>query len=296
MTPLDPPASDRSCGDPVPTDATSGHFGHRGSAERPAGAAATAVPRAADSTAADPGAVVPEAPGAADGAAGAEPADPTAARLLAGLAARLRGAYECGTHPADLATACHRSEAEVRRLLAVAGADLDAARPVGDAPGTPGSPVGTPGDDGRQLRRARRPVPSRRLRRLHPRPPERQELWHPAGGGGLSREGGPLGGGPGDGPPLGILIGGSSSAQGAGARQPERVDARLVRVGAGTCLVVLPAWREAIAVAVPTERLLASTGLAAEELAGARLSVLINPEALHDRDLGLHGWQADQPH
>ncbi|MCU7824686.1 hypothetical protein [Kitasatospora sp. DSM 101779] len=180
----------------------------------------------------------------------------------------------------------------MRQLLAAAGADLDAARPVRNAFGAPAGPPDDPADSGRQLRQARRPVPSRRLRRLHPRPPERQELWHPAGGGGLAQEGGE----PGDGPPLGILIGGSSSAPSERARQPERVEARPVRLGTGTCLVVLPAWREAIAVAVPTERLLASTGLALEELAGARLSVLINPEALHDRDLGLHGWRADQPH
>lgn len=274
MTPLDPPAADRSSPGPVPRDGARGPHDPLGPA-----APSTEAPTAPAPTVAGP-------------EGGAEPVDPTAVRLLAGLAARLRGAYERGTHPADLAAACHKSEAEVRQLLAAAGADLDAARPVGDGPAAAAGPTGGPADGGRQLRRARRPVPSRRLRRLHPRPQERQESWHPAGAGGQAQEGG----GPGGGPPLGILIGGSSSAPSAGARQPERVEARLVRFGTGTCLVVLPAWREAIAVAVPTERLLASTGLTVEQVAGARLSVLINPEALHDRDLGLHDWRADQPH
>ncbi|MEV6205893.1 hypothetical protein [Kitasatospora sp. NPDC051914] len=271
MTSLDQPASDRSSGGAVPAGPT------------PAGDG-------------------PAEPGG----------DPTAVRLLAGLASRLRGAYEQGAGLAELAAACHRPEADVRRLLEEAGADLVAPRApgeghrVGGNRGDGGSAgaadrteasrnVGAAGsgDGSRQLRRARRPVPSRRLRRLHPRPPERLEAWRASGAGraGQAHDGADGEGGT----PLGILIGGSAPAAAAGPREPERVTAKLVRLGAGTCLVVLPAWREAIAVAVPTERLLASTGLAADELAAACLTVLINPDALHDRDLALHGWQAEPP-
>lgn len=67
--------------------------------------------------------------------------------------------------------------------------------------------------------------------------------------------------------------------------------ARPIRVGRGTCLVVLPSWRPAIAVSVPTEQLLSATGLAADQLVGAPLTVLMNPAALHDRELELHGWE-----
>ncbi|MFC6597781.1 hypothetical protein [Kitasatospora paranensis] len=96
--------------------------------------------------------------------------------------------------------------------------------------------------------------------------------------------------------PLGVLITGSPAAADLGGGQcTRRVSALLVRLGAGTSLVVLPAWREAIAVAVPTEHLLASTGLGMAELPNARLTVLINPEALHDRDLGLRDWCAGGP-
>ncbi|MFI2612842.1 hypothetical protein [Kitasatospora sp. NPDC018619] len=96
-------------------------------------------------------------------------------------------------------------------------------------------------------------------------------------------------------PPLGILIGGSPGpAEALGRpeeRAPVRVTAQPIRVGRGTCLVVLPSWRPAIAVSVPTEQLLSATGLGVEQLAGARLTVLMNPAALHDRELELHGWE-----
>ncbi|MFJ7912307.1 hypothetical protein [Kitasatospora sp. NPDC096204] len=96
-------------------------------------------------------------------------------------------------------------------------------------------------------------------------------------------------------PPLGILIGGSPGpAEALGRpeeRAPVRVAARPIRVGRGTCLVVLPSWRPAIAVSVPTEQLLSATGLGSEQLVGARLTVLMNPAALHDRELELHGWE-----
>ncbi|MFF4385105.1 hypothetical protein [Kitasatospora sp. NPDC001547] len=96
-------------------------------------------------------------------------------------------------------------------------------------------------------------------------------------------------------PPLGILIGGSPGpAEAPGRpeeREPVRVAARPIRVGLGTCLVVLPSWRPAIAVSVPTDQLLSATGLGFEQLADARLTVLMNPAALHDRELELHGWE-----
>ncbi|MFD5437794.1 hypothetical protein ACFWJ4_37285 [Kitasatospora sp. NPDC127067] len=96
-------------------------------------------------------------------------------------------------------------------------------------------------------------------------------------------------------PPLGILIGagpGPTEALGRPEeRAPVRVAARPIRVGRGTCLVVLPSWRPAIAVSVPTDQLLSSTGLAADQLVGAPLTVLMNPAALHDRELELHGWE-----
>ncbi|MFF2662714.1 hypothetical protein ACFVUH_35810 [Kitasatospora sp. NPDC058032] len=108
--------------------------------------------------------------------------------------------------------------------------------------------------------------------------------------------------------PLGVLISGTPhqpeavgrfGPTGLPARAEERpavrAAAELVRLGRGTCLVVLPAWRPAIAVSVPTERLLSATGLAYERLAGAQLSVVINPGALHDRELELRDWQAGPP-
>ncbi|MET8540095.1 hypothetical protein ABZW03_05495 [Kitasatospora sp. NPDC004799] len=100
-------------------------------------------------------------------------------------------------------------------------------------------------------------------------------------------------------PPLGILIGGSSEpAEASGRpeeRAPVRVVARAIRVGRGTCLVVLPSWRPAIAVSVSTDQLLSATGLGFEQLVGARLTVLMNPAALHDRELELHGWEPAPP-
>lgn len=96
-------------------------------------------------------------------------------------------------------------------------------------------------------------------------------------------------------PPLGILIGaGPGPAELFGRpeeRAPVRVAARPIRVGRGTCLVVLPSWRPAIAVSVSTEQLLSATGLAFDQLVDARLTVLMNPAALHDRELELHGWE-----
>ncbi|KJK58956.1 hypothetical protein UK12_06785 [Saccharothrix sp. ST-888] len=97
---------------------------------------------------------------------------------------------------------------------------------------------------------------------------------------------------------MGILIGASPtyaeppSAQSSSA--PRRVPVELVRLSRGTSLAVLPSWRTAIAVSVPTDLLLAATGLAFQELPEVRLTVLINPDALHDRELDLRGWQAER--
>ncbi|WP_316529158.1 hypothetical protein [Kitasatospora brasiliensis] len=97
-------------------------------------------------------------------------------------------------------------------------------------------------------------------------------------------------------PPLGILIGGSPGPVEALGRPEERAPVRVVaepiRVGRGTCLVVLPSWRPAIAVSVSTEQLLSATGLGFEQLVGAQLTVLMNPGALHDRELELQGWES----
>ncbi|MEU1288963.1 hypothetical protein [Kitasatospora sp. NPDC005856] len=94
-------------------------------------------------------------------------------------------------------------------------------------------------------------------------------------------------------PPLGILIGaGPAEAFGRPEeRAPVRVAARPIRVGRGTCLVVLPSWRPAIAVSVSTDQLLTATGLGFDQLIDAQLTVLMNPVALHDRELELHGWE-----
>ncbi|MER7750996.1 hypothetical protein [Kitasatospora sp. NPDC097643] len=95
--------------------------------------------------------------------------------------------------------------------------------------------------------------------------------------------------------PLGILIGGTPNQPEAVGRPEERAPVRVVaepvRIGRGTSLVVLPSWRPAIAVSVPTDQLLSATGLTVEQLADARLTVLMNPAALHDRELDLHGWR-----
>ncbi|MFJ8434428.1 hypothetical protein ACIQ9P_24290 [Kitasatospora sp. NPDC094019] len=103
-------------------------------------------------------------------------------------------------------------------------------------------------------------------------------------------------------PQLGVLIGGTPRLPESGGRpgRPEerpavRATAEILRLGRGTCLVVLPVWRPAIAVSVPTELLLDATGLAFDQLAEARLSVVINPGALHDRELELRDWQVGPP-
>ncbi|MFD5087141.1 hypothetical protein ACFWOG_31445 [Kitasatospora sp. NPDC058406] len=153
----------------------------------------------------------------------------------------------------------------------------------------------------------RRPSPSRRLRRMHPqtagagpartnraRARQATDLPTAAGDAGSTGESAPPA--PAAETPLGILIGGTPNLPETAGRPEERptlrASAELVRLGRGTCLVILPAWRPAIAVSVPTEHLLAATGLAYEQLADTPLSVVINPGALHDRELELREWQA----
>ncbi|MEV7778805.1 hypothetical protein [Kitasatospora sp. NPDC088351] len=242
--------------------------------------------------------------------------DQTAARLRAGLAERLRSAYAQGRSLSELAAACRRPVAEVHALLAEGGAALGAGdRDEGfvrlQRPAEPASeravPVLRAAQEELRTALSRRPAPSRRLRRMHPRAEAAMtEAAHgkavaaeavPAAadppGGGAARV---ADAGPGVETPLGILIGGTPNLPEAVGRpeerQPVRVTADLIRIGPGTCLVVLPDWRPAIAVSVPTEQLLTTTGLGYDELADARLSVLISPGALHDRELDLHDWRA----
>ncbi|MGW2251570.1 hypothetical protein ACWCXH_15400 [Kitasatospora sp. NPDC001660] len=196
-------------------------------------------------------------------------------------------------------------------------------QPAAPATGARSVPVlGAAREEPRPLS-TRRPSPSRRLRRMHPeaaptgREAAERETAAPEGalprrsvrGAGRTAAGanGSAGavaarqpaGGPGAAQaetPLGILIGaGPHQPEAVGRpeeRTPVRVTAEPVRVGRGTSLVVLPSWRPAIAISVPTEQLLSATGLAFEQLAGTQLTVMINPGALHDRELDLHGWQA----
>ncbi|SOB84047.1 hypothetical protein [Streptomyces sp. 1331.2] len=294
--------------------------------------------------------------GAAEGLAA--DGGPTAARLRAAFAERLRAARAQGRSVTELADACRRPVAEVRELLgeeaelpelpALPGvaAEAGGGSGAGNSPGVgfvrfqpstvpppvAGPSVPAPRTAREELRPlgSRRPSPSRRLRRMHPQTaPTGQEAtaretaatgptgagprsavtWagELAGAPGRVADQAPYGAGTGAAavapdaeasraePPLGILIGGSPGQPEAVGRPeeraPVRVSAEPIRVGRGTSLVVLPSWRPAIAVSVPTEQLLSATGLRYEQLAGSRLTVLMNPSALHDRELDLHGWE-----
>ncbi|MFI9332239.1 hypothetical protein ACIGZJ_32510 [Kitasatospora sp. NPDC052868] len=243
----------------------------------------------------------------------------TAARLRAGLAGRLRTAHDQGRSVDDLAAACRRPVAEVQALLdegraAAGGAEgFTRLRLPAESSDERAVPVLRAPQEELRTGLAKRPSPSRRLRRMHP---ETLEAGASATAGESGRTGsGADAGAPPSGPrtaagtrptapaaaapaaetPLGILIGGTPNLPEATGRpeerRPVRVAAEPVRVGRGTSLVVLPAWRSAIAVSVPTEQLLDATGLRFDQLAEAQLSVLINPGALHDRELELHGWR-----
>ncbi|GAA2745699.1 hypothetical protein [Kitasatospora cinereorecta] len=156
-------------------------------------------------------------------------------------------------------------------------------------------------------RRLRRPTPSRRLSRVHGQPGQRGPG---AAGAATTSPAEPVAGTPdatdamdatgdagGSAVPMGVLIGGSVGRPGpagpGGGGAARRVAVELVRAGRGTTQLVLPEWRSAIAISVPTEQLLASTGLRLDALGAARLTVLINPDALHDRELDLREWQSE---
>ncbi|WP_354640561.1 hypothetical protein [Kitasatospora camelliae] len=253
----------------------------------------------------------------------------TARRLLEGLGARLRTAYEQGVELDELAAACRRSPATVRRLLEAAGTDLpplERAVGAGSAGPGPAGPlhaagagagaafvrVPEPTDTGARTRRARMPTPARGLGRT--RGEERPGTWAeapsppalltgaapagpaPAESGSVETESTgsrPAGGA---GAAFGVLIAGSPAPPAAVARRRRavsRVEARPMRIGRGTSLVVVPAWRESIAVSVPTASLVESTGLSLERLASARLSVLVDLGAVHDGELDAHGWRVE---
>ncbi|MFJ9773884.1 hypothetical protein ACIRVF_22025 [Kitasatospora sp. NPDC101157] len=289
-------------------------------------------------------------------------------RLRAAFADRLRAARAEGRSLAELAAACRRSVEEVRALLGepgeedgdgAAGALLDGGGPgfvrlqqaVASEGNRPAPVPRSASESSRQPQHesaresaregvrglsSRRPSPSRRLRRMHPRAERtgqgaaaRETAAADLTGAearGAGRSGEPAGatrevadhtlpaagaeawtdadawalvvGGaeePRAVPPLGILIGGSPVQPEAVGRPEERTPVRVaaepVRVGRGTSLVVLPSWRPAIAVSVSTEQLVEETGLTVEQLTGARLTVRMNPWALHDRELDLHGWE-----
>ncbi len=287
-----------------------------------------------------------------------DPAHATAANLRAGLASRLRSAYEQGVPLEELAAACHQPVAEVRELLRQAGADPNAPlevagdREAGVVPQQRdgrGESLSDPetwiGSAPRPRPRVRRPAPIRRAPRFtsarggeatggRPYQDDPQGWALTPGGepglGGFSEDGtrdaaesetltaaslpqqpaeGPDGlpvDGSGDDtalgddqpaggePQLGILIGGSGRSAEPPTRtsnQRRRVRAEVIRAGRGTTLTLLPSWRSSITLSVPTESLLSATGLSYQELPGAELSVEINPNALHDRELRPTGWQ-----
>ncbi|MDH6120798.1 hypothetical protein ABH930_004894 [Kitasatospora sp. GAS204A] len=317
--------------------------------QRPAGETTAELPQVCPPRAGEPANAadpVPRDPGAA-----------TTANLRAGLASRLRTAYEQGAELLDLATASHQSVAEVEQLLALAGADPTAERPArsttigpaGDVPAprdglvealTDGEPAAEFGDrtspdsgegatgiddtwrpsPARPRPRIRRPAPARRTV-LRPGAPDTVEsraaspeavaaAGPAAAVGSAAVDSGTVGnetaGSEAVGvstapePPLGILIGGRRAVPGSVGRAAEqrfrRVTAQLIRVGRGTTLAVLPSWRPSIAISVPTELLLAATGLSYEELGRAELTVLINFDALHDRELRPREWQVTPDH
>ncbi|AUY51686.1 hypothetical protein C2142_25275 [Streptomyces sp. CB01881] len=249
------------------------------------------------------------------------------------MAERLRTAHGQGRSIAELAAACRRPVAEIRELLAEgagsaagpgAGSGTDTGTGTGGGADVGGFtrlqspetaeertvPVLRAAQEELRTLRAKRPSPSRRLRRMHPEVETAGEAGN-AKKRGATASAVPPNAAPAEPAaaapfgeavpataetPLGILIGGSPNLPDAAGRpeerQPVRVKAELVRAGRGTALVVLPAWRPAIAVSVPTDHLLQATGLDLGRLADAQLSVLINPGALHDRELDLHGWQS----
>ncbi|MFE9427694.1 hypothetical protein ACFYNO_32545 [Kitasatospora sp. NPDC006697] len=289
----------------------------------PAAAVPVGLPQVC-SPAAPSGSAVPG--GSVDDPSGAAPERPdagaaTTARLRAGLASRLRSAYEQGAGLDDLAVASHQSISEVRELLALADDPAEEGAVPAQRDGSADLHVEPASVDdwrptaGRPRPRVRRQLPSRRPVRPAvpefpagaepPRPGTRaRPAAEPAALAAAVEQPAPDGvdGEPARSePPLGVLIGGSRPSAPLGGRRAEdcrrRVAAELVKVGRGTTLVVLPAWRASIAVSVPTELLAGETGLSVEELAGTELTVVVNTEALHDRELRPAQWQvvAERP-
>lgn len=221
----------------------------------------------------------------------------TAANLRTALAARLRSAYEQGTSLGDLALACHQPVAEVRELLKLAGVDpapsaTGLVPPPRDGVADSSSRLDGQDEPGPRPRpRVRRPAPARRMPRAG-QPPSSgtvDPLFSAAPAEVLPPEQ-PTG----TEPQMGILLGGgqrSPEPPTQTSHQRRRVRAQVLRVGQGTTLTLLPSWRSSIAVSVPTELLLDATGLSRAELPGAELSVEINPDALHDRELRPSGWR-----
>ncbi|MFE0461682.1 hypothetical protein ACFW1A_20765 [Kitasatospora sp. NPDC058965] len=267
----------------------------------------------------------PPDPGAADGSSADRPdaGAATTARLLTGLASRLRAAYEQGAQLDDLAVASHQSVAEVRELLTLAGADPSAAAQPGGVPlPHPGTADAVPSevpapvaDDwvssiGRPRPRIRRQAPARRMRAtgtgsgvagiggvaVPAVPVSPAPVAEPA-----ERAAAPFTAAPPSAEairpeaPLGVLIGSPRPAVVTTGRVEEqtnrRVSVQLIKVGQGTTLAILPAWRSSIAISVPTELLLSATGLGREELRQAELTVVVNVDALHDRELRPRDWQ-----
>ncbi|GLW59546.1 hypothetical protein [Kitasatospora phosalacinea] len=209
-----------------------------------------------------------------------------------------RRAVKAGSADGSAGGSASEGTSEGAAANANAGASVGAG--AGTGTGAPGaavewsSGVWSVGEMASRARPQRRPAPSRRLSQVRavPSAGHRAVAEEAAAG----AEGVPV-----DlvGVPMGVLIGGSpglAEGVGPGGRAPDRrVSAQLLRFGSGTCQVVLPEWRSAIAVSVPTEQLQRSTGLSPEELRSALLSVVINPEAVHDRELGMRDWQAELP-
>ncbi|TQF05316.1 hypothetical protein E6W39_27625 [Kitasatospora acidiphila] len=216
--------------------------------------------------------------------------------------------------------ASHQSVSEVRELLALAGAAADcqaAAEPRdGSVPAQrdgaralQGTADGWTPRSGRPRPRVRRQLPPRRASR--PGAPSASAAgdghgWALAEPQAPAEPVAPLSSGPEEPAvlsetPLGVLIGSPRQSVPLGGARAEdsrrRVGAKLIKVGRGTTLAVLPAWRPSIAISVPTELLLETTGLSRAELAEAELSVVVNTEALHDRELRPRDWQvaAERP-
>ncbi|MDH6145595.1 hypothetical protein P3T35_007650 [Kitasatospora sp. GP30] len=270
-----------------------------------------------DDAASGPAAAAPDAVERSDAGA-------TTANLRAGLAERLRSAYEQGADLGDLAVASHQSVSEVRELLALAGAAADGQTAAAEprdvsvpaqrdgARALQGAADGWTPRSGRPRPRVRRQLPPRRANR--PGAPSAPATgdghgWAPAepqAPAVPAEPVAPLGGGA-EAPavlseaPLGVLIGSPRQSVPLGGARAEdsrrRVGAKLIKVGRGTALAVLPAWRPSIAISVPTELLLDTTGLSRAELAEAELTVVVNTEALHDRELQPRDWQvaAERP-